>query len=89
MARVDAENNLAEYCSCTHEICATRYHRRVAAIDSGMAAPNIAPNPQSVPQPQFANLAAQQQNVNNATVRERMQQLVQVRGIPILATCPP
>ncbi|KAI0735883.1 SNF2 family N-terminal domain-containing protein [Earliella scabrosa] len=42
-----------------------------------MAAPNIAPNPQSVPQPQFANLAAQQQNVNNATVRERMQQLVQ------------
>ncbi|PIL30701.1 hypothetical protein GSI_06869 [Ganoderma sinense ZZ0214-1] len=40
-----------------------------------MAAPNIAPNPHQVSQQQFANLPAQQQP--NATIRDRMQQLLQ------------
>nr|VWO99535.1 ATP-dependent DNA helicase II subunit 2 (EC [Ganoderma boninense] len=39
-----------------------------------MAAPNIAPNPHQVSQQQFAALPAQQQP--NATIRDRMQQLL-------------
>ncbi|RPD70775.1 hypothetical protein L226DRAFT_615902 [Lentinus tigrinus ALCF2SS1-7] len=43
-----------------------------------MAAPNIAPNPQSLPHPQFSNAPAQQHpNMNSLDVRSRMQQLIQ------------